>query len=52
MEEGAETTEELGVDHLSRSLPLKVGIVGVSFWSSLTNVTPIKSGKEVLQPKY
>ena len=27
MEEGAEAAEELGVDHLSRSLPLKVGVV-------------------------
>ena len=27
MEEGAETAEELCVDHLARSLPLKVGVV-------------------------
>ena len=27
MEEGAETAEELCVDHLARSLPLEVGVV-------------------------
>ena len=27
MEEGAETAEELGVDHLSGSLPFEVGVV-------------------------
>ena len=53
MEEGAEAAEELGVDHLSRSLPLKVGVV-----QSVVLVQPEegnydkKRKRRYLQPKY
>ena len=53
MEEGAETAEELCVDHLARSLPLKVGVV-----QSVVLVQPEegnydkKRKRRYLQPKY
>ena len=53
MEEGAETAEELGVEHLARSLPLKVGVV-----QSVVLVQPEecnddkKRKRRYLQPKY
>ena len=54
MEEGAETAEELWVDHLARSLPLEVGVV-----QSVVLVQPEEGNddkkrkrKVHLQPKY